>query len=131
MSIFTCLVFFSLVYLQECNIDSEVCCQIRVPVTPRPTPPPTRASYIPPAPPTRSQPQPTQCYDRSSVCVPANQCYNGAVSRGSPYTSRAPVSFIEILFHFELQKFNKITKVTLVSISRAFNFARILFKLRD
>lgn len=77
---------------QECNIDSEVCCQVRAPTPPpRPSPPPTRNSYIPPPPPT-PRVQPTPCYDRSSVCVPANQCYNGAVSRGSPFASRAPAS---------------------------------------
>jgi len=79
---------------QECNVDSEVCCQVRVPTPPpRPSPAPTRNSYIPPPPPTqRAQPQPTPCYDRSSVCAPANQCYNGNVQRGSPYASRAPAS---------------------------------------
>ncbi|XP_031633486.1 inactive serine protease scarface [Contarinia nasturtii] len=79
---------------QECNVDSEVCCQVRqpTPAPTRPTPPPSRPTYIPPAPPTPARQLPTPCNDRNSVCAPANQCYNGAVSRGSPYASRAPAS---------------------------------------
>ncbi|XP_055321377.1 inactive serine protease scarface [Sitodiplosis mosellana] len=74
---------------QQCNIDTETCCAIRVP-TPAPTQPPTRASYIPP--PTPARQLPTPCYDRNQVCVPANQCYNGQVQRNSPYASRQPAS---------------------------------------
>lgn len=105
--------------MQQCNVDSEVCCQVKVPTpapTPAPTrgtPPPTRASYIPPPPPPTPKRQlPTPCYNGNSVCAPANQCYNGAVSRGSPYASRAPVRFI-----LTIQKENNTKKSHTLHIS--------------
>ncbi|GAB0095130.1 Inactive serine protease scarface [Sergentomyia squamirostris] len=51
---------------QECNIETEVCCSIRVPTTtPRPTPPPPPPS-IP-------------CLERNYFCVAPQSCRNGVI----------------------------------------------------
>lgn len=106
--------------IQECNIESEVCCQIRI-ATPAPRPTTQRNTYIPPPPPTpKAQPLPTPCYERGSVCAPANQCYNGAVQRGSPYASRAPVSIMSNHFvnNMNVIDFSREKKNTILELKK-------------